>query len=222
MNAHLPPSLSVSALRTAAPRLAFAALAVGFAGAHAAGFSIGAGAGVDRGRVDCVASFPCDRSSTHAKVFVGYRLTDNVELQAVYFDAGHFDGGDTAPGTPVPPVVDGTVRAAEVVAPVAFEFGGRFKVSGFGVTAGYRWDLAPAWSLTARAGVASVRTRFDYANPDWGTAAKTTTQPLLGLGVAYAVTPALRLGIDYDLTRFKVHTTNGPLQMLGLTAQYAF
>lgn len=40
--------------------------------------------------------------------------------------------------------------------------------------------------------------------------------------MAYAITPTLRVGLDYDLTRFKVHTTRGQLQMLGVAAQYSF
>ena len=67
-----------------------------------------------------------------------------------------------------------------------------------------------------------MRTRFDYANTVWGSASKTTLQPLAGLGLAYAVSPMLRIGVDYDATRFKVHTTHGPLQMLGVAAQYSF
>ena len=42
------------------------------------------------------------------------------------------------------------------------------------------------------------------------------------MSVAYALTPALRLSLDYDVTRFKVHKTHGSLQMLGLAAQYSF
>ncbi len=165
-------------------------------------FSIGIGAGADRGRVDCVASFDCDRSGSHAKLFAGYRWNDAVDLQVLYFDAGHFKGGDTTP--------------------LGTEFGGAFRVSGFGLTAGYRWELAPAWSVTARAGAASVRTRFDYASDIAGSVSKTTLQPLASLGIAYAVTPQLRVGVDYDVTRFKVHTTRGPLQMLGVAAQFSF
>lgn len=165
-------------------------------------FSVGLGAGADRGRVDCVASFACDRSGGNSKLTGGYRFAEAVDVQAVYFDAGKFKGGDTTP--------------------LGTEFGGTFKVSGFGVSAGYRWDLAPGGSLTARAGAASVRTRFIYENTVWGSASKTTLQPLAGLGIAYAVSPSLRVGVDYDVTRFKVHTTRGPLQMLGLAAQYSF
>ncbi len=165
-------------------------------------FSVGAGVGTDRGRVDCVASFPCDRGSGHWKLSGAYQLGQAVEVQAVAFEAGHFRGGDTTP--------------------LGTEFGGTFKVSGFGLAAGYRWNFAPAWSLAGRAGFAAIRTRFDYANPAFGSVSKTTVQPLLGLGLAYAFTPALRLGLDYDATRFKVHTTRGPLQMLGAAVQYSF
>jgi hypothetical protein len=170
--------------------------------AWAADFSLGIGAYADRGRVDCVASFPCDRGSAGEKLFAGYRISPAVDVQAVWFDAGHFKGGDTTP--------------------LGTEFGGSFKVSGFGLTGGYRWELAPSWSLVGRVGLAAMHTRFDYANTAFGSASKTTAQPLLGLGLAYAVTPAVRLSLDYDVTRFKVHTTRGPLQMLGVAAQYSF
>ena len=170
--------------------------------AGAADFSVGLSAGADQGRVDCVASFPCDRRSSHLKLSAGYQLAPGVDVQAVYFDAGRFKGGDLVPG--------------------GGEFGGSFKVSGTGLTAGYRWDLAPLWSLTARAGLASVRTRFEYANTAWGSVGKSTAQPLWGVGLAYAITPSVRVGVDFDATRFKVHTTQGRLQMLGIAAQFSF
>jgi OmpA-like transmembrane domain len=123
-------------------------------------------------------------------------------VQLAYFGAGRFDGGDTTP--------------------LGTEFGGSFKVEGIGLSAGYRWTFAPAWSAVARFGAASMRTRFDYANDIAAGVSKTTLQPLAGVGIAYAITPALRLGVDYDVTRFMVHTTRGSLRMLGLAAQYSF
>ena len=187
--------------RTARGLLALAGL-VGASPASAQTFSIGLGAGVDRGRVDCVDSFPCDRSSSHWKRTGGYRVSEAVELQATFFGSGQFKGGDTTP--------------------LGTEFGGSFKVRGFGVTAGYRYGLAPGWSVAARAGAAAVRTRFEYENDAYGSASKTRLEPLAGIGVAYAVTPSLSVGVDYDVTRFKVHTQQGLLQMLGLAARYSF
>ena len=189
-------------LRRAARWLLAGAALTGAPLAGAADFSIGVGGGADRGRVDCVASFPCDRSSAYAKLYAGYQLGQTIDLQVVHFDGGSFKGGDTTP--------------------LGTEFGGKFKVNGLGLSAGYRWAFAPAWSLGARAGLARVRTHFDHANPVWGSASQTTTQPLLGVGIAYAITPTIRLGLDYDMTRFKVHTTRGPLKMLGLAAQFSF
>jgi hypothetical protein len=181
--------------------LTAAACAAACVSAHAGDFSVGAGGGVDRGKADCVATYPCDRGSAHAKLFVGYEPVPNVELQALAFDAGHFDGGDTTPlGTP---------------------FGGRFKVRGVGLAAGYRWGFAPDWSLKGQLGVATVRTRF-YAAPFGGQASESTTQPLLGLSLGWRVAPNLRLSLDYDETRFKVYTTHGSLRMFGLAAQFSF
>lgn len=190
------------ALRRGVLGLIATAASVGSGGALADDFSVGVGAGGDRGRVDCVASFPCERSSADWKLFAGYQVNEAVDVQAVWFDAGRFKGGDTTP--------------------LGTEFGGTFKLSGFGLTGGYRWEFATPWSLAGRVGLAAMRTRFDYANTIWGSASKTTVQPLLGIGLAYAITPTVRLSLDYDLTRFKVHTTRGPLQMLGLAVQYSF
>jgi hypothetical protein len=181
--------------------LATASLMVGVA-ADAADFDIGLSAGLDHGRVDCVASAPCDRSSSHFKATAAYRLSEPFDVQLTLFDAGRFKGGDTTP--------------------LGTEFGGTFKVSGVALSAGYRWEIAPLWSLRAHAGLASVRTRFNYINPVWGSASQSTAQPLVGLGLAYAVTPTLRLGLEGDVTRFKVHTQHGPLRMLGLAAQFSF
>lgn len=173
------------------------------AGVSADTFSVGIGAGADRGRVDCVASFDCNRSSTHLKLTAAYRFDDHIDLQLAYFDAGHFKGGDLTPMFATP-------------------FGGTFKVGGFGLTAGYRYSFAPLWSATVRAGVASMRTRFEYANPAYGSVSQSNAEPLLGLGVAYSVSPDVRIGLDYDVTRFKVYTSRGPLQMLGVGLQYSF
>lgn len=182
--------------------LVAAACAVAGVAAHAGDFSVGAGAGIDRGKTDCVAGYPCDHGSASAKLFAGYQFPNNLELQALYFDAGHFDGGDTSP--------------------LGTAFGGRFKVSGIGAAAGYRWAFAPGWSLKGQLGVASVRTRFDYAAPFSGDVSMTTTQPLIGLSLGYEIAPRWRLSLDFDETRFKAHTTRGSLRMLGAAAQFAF
>lgn len=170
--------------------------------AHARDLSIGVGAGIDRAKTDCVAAYACNHSSAHAKLFVAYEPVQNIEVQALAFEAGHFDGGDTSPlGTP---------------------FGGRFKVTGIGLAAGYRWALAPNWSVKGQVGIASVRTEFEFAAPFDGSASRTTTQPLIGLSLAWQLAPDLRLSLDNDESRFKVHTSHGALRMLGLAAQFSF
>ncbi len=197
----LAPVLRAGFARLCRPLFAAALLLLGGA-AVAADFSVGVAGGVDRGRVTCVAAFACDSHSTFGKIFVTYQLDNAFELQALYFDAGHFKGGDTTS--------------------LGTEFGGTFKVSGFGLTAGYRWHLADDWSIAARAGAAGVRTRFDYADPFSGSTSKNLVEPFVGLAIDYAITPAIRVGLGYDWTRFKVYTTQGSLQMLGLAAQYSF
>ena len=87
----LRPIRSTLALPTLALRLRGVSVACCLAGGSAAfagDFSIGLGLGADRGRVDCVASFPCDHSSIHWKLTGAYRIADAVELQAMWFDLG--------------------------------------------------------------------------------------------------------------------------------------
>ena len=173
--------------------------------AQAAGepsFSIGVAAGPAGGRVDCVASFPCDRASSQFKLSGAWNFADAWDAQLAYFRAGRFLGGDPIPA--------------------GGEFGGTFRVDGVGLTAGYHWTFAPGWSVIARLGAASVRTRFEYANALAGDVSKTTLQPLGGVGIGYAVTPALQIGVDYDVTRFKVYRKQGSLRALGIAAQFSF
>ena len=169
---------------------------------RADGISIGIGAGIDRGRTDCVTAYACDHGNSFGKVDAAYRLDSGVEFRTLAFDAGRFQGGDTTPlGTP---------------------FGGRFRVTGAGFVAGYRWAFAPGWSLLGQASVASVRTRFDYAAPFSGDVSETTTQPLVGASLGYDVAPNWRVSLEYEQTRFKVYTTRGSLQLLGASVHYVF
>jgi hypothetical protein len=170
--------------------------------ASAQQFSAGVAAGAARAKADCVATYPCDRSSTQAKLFAAYRFANDIELKAMLFDAGHVNGGDTSP--------------------LGTAFGGRFRVAGVAATAGYRWSFAPDWSLGGQLGIASVRTVFDHAPPFTGQVRQTTAQPLAGLSLGYTVAPHWLLSVDYDETRFKAHTTRGSLRMLGLAAHCTF
>lgn len=182
--------------------LVFSGLTALAAPALAQDISVGLAVGPDRGRVDCVAPFACDRSDLHWKLSAAYGFGGGFDAQLAYFNAGRFDGGDTTPlGTP---------------------FGGSFRVDGVALTAGYRWDLTPDWRLAGRLGAASVRTRFEYTDALAADVSKTTLQPYAGVGLSYAVTPALRVGLDLDVTRFKVYTSRGSLRMLGLAAQFSF
>lgn len=165
-------------------------------------FSVGAAGGAADGRVDCVQPYPCDHHAGYGKATASAWIASTVELQASYFRVGDLQGGDTTP--------------------LGTRFGGTFKLSGVGLTAGYRWALAPDWDLTARAGVAAVRARFAYAAPFSGEPSKTTVQPLGGLDLDYAITPALRVGLDYQATRLKAHVTRGTLQMIGVGVQFSF
>ncbi len=179
-------------------------LSAGFAvAAEPTPWYAGGGIGLDDGRVDCLSGFKCDHTDKFFRVFGGYRLDDHVELQADWFQAGHFNGADTTP--------------------LGTKFNGEFGVTGFAFTGGYRYRFAPAWSVVGRAGVSVMRANFDYANPAYGgDKSKTTAQPYGSASLSYDVAPNVTVNLDYDLTRFKAHHDNGVLQLFGVSAQYAF
>jgi hypothetical protein len=165
-------------------------------------FSVGASGGEANGRVDCVQAYPCGHNAGFGKIMVSASISSTIEVQASYFRVGDLQGGDTTP--------------------LGTRFGGIFKLSGIGLTAGYRWDFAPDWDLTARGGIAGVRARFAYAAPFSGEPSRTTVQPLGGLDLDYAITSALRVGLDYQATRLKAHATRGALQTIGVGVQFSF
>ncbi len=170
--------------------------------APAADFGLSVGGGAADGRVDCLDGFACDHHAGYGKAAFVYRPIDALEVGLTYFEVGDLKGADTTPG--------GT------------RFGGTFKLRGVALTAGYDWVFAPSWDLVARGGLASVRARFTYDAPFSGEPSKTTAQPYGGASVGYAITPALRIGLDYDATRLKAHVTRGVLQMAGVSLQFNF
>lgn len=188
------------------PRLA-AAIAVTVstllpAAAWAEDFAVGFAAGPAQARVTCVDAYPCDRSGAFWKLSGAWRFAPPFDVQLAAFGARRYEGGDrTDLGTP---------------------FGGTFRVTGIGITAGYGWSFAPGWTLAGRLGAASVRTTFDYAAPFEGRRSMTRLQPLAGVGLAYAISPSVQVGLDYDETRLKAHTHRGPLRMVGAAAQFNF
>ena len=168
----------------------------------AADVDIGLTLGPANGRTDCIDGLPCSHGGSFAKLSAGYHPAGGLELDASYFHAGTFKGRDQTS--------DGTV------------YGGDFKTDAFGLTAGYGWRFSPGWRLSGRAGAAILRAHFDYDAPFSGSVGKTTLQPLLGVGLVHAVTPALSVGVDYDETRFKVHASHGPLRMPGASLYWTF
>ncbi len=161
------------------------------------------GVGLDDGRVDCLSEFACDHRDRFGKLAAGFRFSPVIDVQVAWFDAGRFKGAD--------------------VTPLGTRFNGKFDVSGGIVSAGFTRPLIEGVDATVRAGPAVMRTSFDYADPAYGSDRhKTTLQPYAGAALSYAVTPAIAIGLSYDLTRFKAHDDNGLLQLFGVSARYSF
>ena len=132
-------------------------------------------------------------------------LASTVELQVELLPASvDLEGGDTTP--------------------LGTRFGGTFNAlrrrPDRGLSVGLRARLGP--HSRGRVVAGRPRTLRLRGSRSRGEPSKTTVQPLAGLDLDYAITPALRVGLDYQATRLKAHVTRGTLQMIGVGVQFSF
>ena len=168
------------------------------AGAHAEGIYVGVAAGGSHASYDCDAGFDCDKSDTGFKLFGGYKLTENVAVEAHYADFGKFEG--SAPG-----------------------LSGNVKLSGFGLGVALLGDLATDWNGVVRAGVA--RNKVKSEGSGFGVSvsdSESKTKGYIGAGIGYKLTKEVSLtaAIDYTEGELQGDKIKGTLYTIGVN--YAF
>ena len=189
--------------------------AIAFAGLGANAFAqtyVGAGVGAGRLGASCDEGTTCHFTKAAGKVLAGYALPGtDFALEAGYDRLGSFREGDG--------------MASIGIQAGAWTLGGA-----------WRPQFGGGWGAVARVGVANVRATTHATGAIIGgepgtilfdiSEAKTTWQPVLGLGATYAITPNIRLAADWDHTRLHatfqglsaVHDVN----MLTLGATFGF
>lgn len=118
-------------------------------------------------------------------------ISPAVDVQAVWFDAGL---ASKAAIRRRPASISAARSRSAPSAPGAVIVG----------RSRHRGALQARWTRGPCARASTTRTR-----PSAAPARR--PQPPLCLGLAYAIMPTVRSSLDYDLTRFKVHTPSGPL-----------
>jgi len=148
--------------------------------------------------VDCSGTQTCDRNASGGKAMFGYSFGNGFALEGGYTRFGTFRASQGALGLSAKPE--------------ALSFGGAYTAA-----------LSHDWGLVGRLGVARVRTKL---NAEVGTLAgsdsESKTQPIAGLAINYALTPATRVELGMDTTRAQVQGERSNLRLISLGARMAF
>lgn len=180
----------------------FAALAVGVACSQAlaagAGPYVGIGAGTTRFDADCSGTSACDNSDTGYKIVGGYKFDETMAAELTYFNLG---------------------KATATYLGVDAEI----KTTAIGLGMAFRGNFGSAWSGVARLGLASVSTDIDVRyGPHAGSDSERTAKVYAGLGLAYAVTSALKIEAAWDFTQTEYEDQKGRVDLLSIGLVYDF
>jgi OOP family OmpA-OmpF porin len=186
--------------------LAAAAAALAFSGAACAGGYFGGSLGATNANIDCAGTTSCDNNSTGGKIFGGVRFGPatglGVGLELMGYDYGKPKATLVFGGTPSLLSLRGT---------------------GYGLGLSFTGPFAPAWSVTARLGVASNKVKTSATIGSFsGSDSDTTTQAYFGFSVGWQATPNMVLDMGVDATRFKYIDQSYNARMLGVGLTFSF
>jgi len=147
---------------------------------------------------NCSGVQACDRNATGGKATIGYAFGNGFSLEGGYTQFGRFHASDGAVG------LSARTEAASV--------GGAFTA-----------NLTPDLGLVGRAGVARVRTKLHAEVGSLsGSDRESHTQPIVGLGLNYALTPTTRVELGVDATRAEVQGERTNVRLVSVGARMAF
>lgn len=148
--------------------------------------------------VDCTGVQSCDRNATGGKAVFGYSFGNGFSLEGGYTNFGKFRASDGALGLSAKPE--------------ALSFGGAYTAA-----------LTPDWGLVGRLGVARVRTKLHAETGVLsGSDSESKTQPIVGLGLNYALSPSTRIELGVDATRAQYQGERSNVRLVSLGARMAF
>ncbi|MDR3479728.1 MAG: outer membrane beta-barrel protein [Burkholderiaceae bacterium] len=165
--------------------LAAALMAAGLLASASASaqFYVGVSIGEAEWNIDCTGFTSCSKNGTAYKGTVGYNITPQWGVEGTYFDLGK-------PSWSVYPV------------------NGDFQATGFDLAGVYNARISKDWTLFTKLGVAQIKGKIDGSL--YGYSASTSynsTQPMVGFGAIYNVTP--NFGLRFDIDTRKVSLASG-------------
>lgn len=172
-------------------------------GALAQNFYGSIGAGVSRADLDCEGVATCDRDGTAVRLFGGYRLTPAIAVEAGFLNFGKAKAGEGG-------------LALDV------------SNSGFGGGLALRQDLSSNWSLGARMGVVSMKTKVSASAFSVINGSDSDRNAVLygGLGLGYKLNSQTSIDGGFEVSKGKYDknnvNTSGDLTALTLGVTFGF
>lgn len=161
------------------------------------------GAGMSRADVDCAGTIRCDDTSPQARVTAGWSFSDSLAAEVTLAQIGKLSASAVVP---VVGRVDADVRLRQ---------------AGIGVAS--RLPLTDTLALTARLGVASNQTRVSGTAGGMRTSdSQRNTAAYAGIGLSYALTPTVALGLNVEGTRVRYDGEHANVTMAGLSVRTRF
>jgi OOP family OmpA-OmpF porin len=148
--------------------------------------------------LDCTGATSCDKTDTGGKIVGGYSFGNGFSLEAGYWSLGKARGSD------------GSLSAT--IKPTAFTVGGAFSL-----------PLSNEWGMNFRLGAAQVKAKVDAsAGSISGSTSESNTKVYAGVGLTYAISPAVKLELGVDSTQVEFSGEKGTLRLISVGATFAF
>lgn len=162
-------------------------------------FYVTAAAGSTHLNVDCTGTTSCDASDTGGKLVGGYKFGNGFSVEFGYASFGKFKFADS--------IDTGTLK------PTAILLGGA-----------YALPLNSDWGVNLRLGVAQVKTKGDVTrvNVGSGSVSESKAKVYAGVGVTYAISPAVKLELGVDSSEAEIAGQKGAVRLISLGATFAF
>lgn len=178
--------------------IAIATLACVLSTSAMAGGYVGAGVGAGHINVDCTGLERCDDSSTGGKVYGGYDFGNGFGAEVGYISFGKAKASDAG-------------------------ISGDIKVDGFTVAAAFRAPVGQDFGLTARLGIATLKTKISASIGNLSASDdETHTGAYVGIAGDYALTKNLKLELSADFSKAKYDSEKASVRTINAGIRYDF
>ena len=148
-------------------------------------FYVGVSIGEAEWNIDCTGLTSCSKNGTAYKGTAGYNITPQWGVEATYFNLGKPSVG-------------------------YYGLTGNLQATGYDLAAVYNARISKDWTLFTKLGVAQIDGKVNASFDGYsGSTSYNSTQPMVGFGAIYNVTPNFGLRFDIDTRKVSLGSGSG-------------